>query len=478
MGGGLIQLVAYGAQDVYLTGNPQISFFKVMYSRYTNFAMEPIQQTFTGSATWGATNAISTVLRSGDLLGPMWLSVQLPSLPGFAAATAPASLYNSAGTALAALPGTGIYNWAWVNYIGFRLIKSITLQIGGQQIDKHYGLFMYMWFELTTPASKRAGIQKLVGGYDHASAPVAQYLNASQPLYLNIPLNFFFCMHPGLYLPLIALQYHEVQIKLEVASLADSTVVLGYSTAAPAAADLHFASGSNLTGTAISPLSTSTYPINIQLWAEYVFLDSDERTRFAQNSHEYLIKQVQDVSTPTSSLGNNSNTSVDLKTLNHPCSYLVWGNQFTTHTSLNDWTNFTNSIPHVPVSGQSTSATSKLKTNGNDRFTDMTDEYFNVLQPLRHFTSVPPEGINVYSFGLSPEEHQPSGTMNFSRIDNSSLQTTSVSDVTLLTSSWGSGTQANPWILPSTNSANTQLYAVNYNVLRIMSGMGGLAYAN
>lgn len=478
MGGGLIQLVAYGAQDVYLTGNPQISFFKVMYSRYTNFAMEPIQQTFTGSTTWGSSNTISTVLRSGDLLGPMWLSVQLPSLPAYTAATASASLYNSTSTGLVALPGAGIYKWAWVNYIGFRLIKNITLQIGGQQIDKHYGLFMYMWFELTTPASKRAGIQQLVGGYDPETASVSQHLSASQTKQLNIPLNFFFCMHPGLYLPLIALQYHEVQIKLEIASLADCVVVLGYPDAVPSAANLHWAPGSNLQGTGINTLSSPAYPINIELWAEYIFLDSDERARFAQNSHEYLIKQVQEVSSPTSSLGNNSTTSVDLKTLNHPISYLVWGNQLSAHTTNNDWINFTNSIPHVAVSGQSTSATSKLRTNGNDRFTDMNDYYFNIIQPLRYFTSTPPPGINVYSFGLSPEEHQPSGTMNFSRIDNSSLQTQSASDVTLLSGSWGDGTQTNPWVLPSSNSATTQLYAVNYNVLRVMSGMGGLAYAN
>ena len=478
MGGGLIQLVAYGAQDVYLTGNPQISFFKVMYSRYTNFAMEPIQQTFTGTPTWGSSNSISTVLRSGDLLGPMWLSVQLPSLPSFTASAAPASLYNSASTTLAALPAGGIYRWAWVNYIGFRLIKSITLNIGGQQIDKQYGLFMYMWFELTTPASKRSGIQRLVGGYDPEIAPVSQYLSASQPKYLHIPLNFFFCMHPGLYLPLIALQYHEVQIKLETATLAESTVVLGYPTAVPSAGELHWVAGSDLAGNGITSLTSASYPITIDLWAEYVYLDSDERTRFAQNSHEYLIKQVQDVSSPTSSLGNSSTNSLDLKTLNHPCAYLLWGNQFAAHTSANDWINFTNSIPHIQVSGQSTSSTHKLKTNGNDRFTDMTDDYFNIIQPSRYFTAIPPEGINVYSFGLSPEEHQPSGTMNFSRIDNSSLQTTSVSNLSVLSGSWGSGTESNPWVLPSSNSATSQLYAVNYNVLRIMSGMGGLAYAN
>ena len=235
MGGGLLQLVAYGAQDVYLTGNPQITFFKVVYRRHTNFAIEAIQQTFNGNPGYGNT-VNCQISRNGDLINRMYLQVEVPSKTGCAD--------------------------TYVNYLGLRLLKSVVIEIGGQQIDKHYSDWMYIWNELSLPVGKRHAYDKMVG------ANAAETSIASTTLY--VPLEFWFCRNVGLALPLIALQYHEVKVKIEFDTKPNCTVT---ETGAQGA----------LTGTNVHDLK------DISLWVDYIFLDTDERRRFAQLSHEYLI---------------------------------------------------------------------------------------------------------------------------------------------------------------------------------------------
>jgi len=487
-----MQLVAYGAQDIYLTGNPQITFFKVVYRRHTNFAMECVEQTLNGSTTAGA-NVTATVSRNGDLVGKMYVS---------------------------SVGGTTTTN-------GSGIVATAEVEIGGQRIDKQTAEWMQIWNELSTPESKAVGLKAMMGDVGT--------VGASGVGMLQVPLQFWFCRNPGLALPLIALQYHEVKVKLTLGA-------------------------------------TGTGSEDAKLWADYIYLDTDERRRFAQVSHEYLIEQVQETSASAS-------TSQKLN-FNHPVKELVW-------TSASDYTS------------------AKLVLNGHDRFAAQEEEYFQLRQPFDHHTAVPAQNIpmsdrpnmiqpiviayrdagtatgdavatlhnsvsstsgtktvynlivgtnfipttaasnypkvgdlisfvardagetdgghietlkeliaqvtsvtagtnsvtlsleleddqdaivagltvsttaqdsvtvaivgraagrcrtsqlakkiNCYSFALKPEEHQPSGTCNFSRIDNAQL-TTGLALV-----------------------ATDNVYAVNYNVLRVMSGMGGLAYSN
>ena len=391
-----MQLVAYGAQDIYLTGNPQITFFKVVYRRHTNFSMESIAQTWSGtsvsSSAAGSGKATATISRNGDLIHRMYLEI------------------DGIATQGTKNPGSGF-------------IKNVELEIGGQKIDKHTGDWMETWAELTQvnptgrtgnildtlPAGAHNGTQyQITTGMGGVTCGAAS--SASTKMF--VPLQFWFCRNVGLSLPLIALQYHEVKVILDWSNVGV------------------FEGTSDTTGVSKN-----------ELWVDYIYLDTDERRRFAQVSHEYLIEQVQEESWGTSD-----------KTLNfnHPVKELIWTG------------NTTDNALATPLGGNW-----QLKLNGHDRFAARDYRYFTRVQVLQHHSG--PGGLEVsgdhsgaangdfadsiavYSFALKPEEHQPSGTCNFSRIDNAVLD-------------GGSGA--------------TKVYAVNYNVLRIMSGMGGLAYSN
>ena len=424
MGGGLLQLVAYGAQDVYLTGNPQITFFKVVYRRHTNFAIEAIQQTFNGNPGYGNT-VNCQISRNGDLINRMYLQVEVPSKTG----------------------GADTY----VNYLGLRLLKSVVIEIGGQQIDKHYSDWMYIWNELSLPVGKRHAYDKMVGA-EHGDTTGAIGIPTTTTLY--VPLEFWFCRNVGLALPLIALQYHEVKVKIEFDTKPNCIV----------------------TSTGATGATATNFPElkDISLWVDYIFLDTDERRRFAQLSHEYLIEQLQFTGTET--LGTGS-TRVKLN-FNHPCKELVWVAKLRNPTSRNvRWYDYTDMDPANDLAGVGTPALAKnpfedaiLQLNGNDRFAVRKGSYFNLVQPYQHHTNVSANpGINVYSFALKPEDHQPSGTLNMSRIDTATLMVNTVSKLQTATDR---GTDV------TIDYSGINIYAVNYNVLRILSGMGGLAYSN
>ena len=402
MGGGLMQLVAYGAQDIYLTGNPQITFFKVVYRRHTNFSMECIQQTWNGSNTADG-RCTATISRNGDLVHRMHIEVQ---------GTTAGAGHNNPGS-------------AWID--------DVKLEIGGQEVDKQSGVWMETWAELTQPnptgrtatviannVQSGTGATLFQNTAGHGGLRAANGVNVRY----NVPLQFWFCRNAGLSLPLIALQYHEVKVILQhrVATVFGNGV------------------------TAVN-----------NLWCDYIYLDTDERRRFAQVSHEYLIEQVQEQ-------GLSTNATNELN-FNHPVKELIWtaagGVQgAAAHTRL--------AVPAVLVANM----TYTLKLNGHERFAPRTFHYFSRAQVLQHHSGYgglistaggavagpgdSTDAINVYSFALKPEEHQPSGTCNFSRIDNAQLITSAAGGF----------------------AANAVIFAVNYNVLRIMSGMGGLAYSN
>lgn len=389
MAGGLIQLVAYGAQDVYLTSNPQITFFKAVYRRHTNFAIESIEQTFNGTVDFGR-KVTTTISRNGDLIHKMYLQVDLPTLTG----------------------GTQ----AWVNYIGETMIKEIEIEIGGARIDRQYGQWLHIWNELTLTKSIEDTYKVMVG---ETSALTTQAGSISGTT-LYVPCKFWFCEHPGLALPLIALQYHEVKVNVEFRPASEC-----YITTA---------------GTTTTPVLSGA-----SLFCDYIYLDTDERRQFAQIAHEYLIEQLQFTGSEAFSA-----TSVRQKlNFNHPVKEIVWVSQLDSVAAANGWTDFSSS-------GSDQLVDAKLLLNGQDRFSTRKAGYFNLVQPYQHHTRGPAVGIYVYSFALKPEEHQPSGSVNMSRIDNATLQMTFASSAAL----------------------KVYTYARNNNVFRVMSGMGGLAYSS
>jgi hypothetical protein len=457
-GGGLMQLVAYGAQDVYLTANPQVTFFKQLYRRHSNFSMEAIEQTFNGVANFGR-RVQCTISRNGDLVYRMYLQATLPRVE------------------LLETDGSGA-QFRWLNWVGHNLIKNLEVEIGGQKIDKHYGDWLHIWNELTRPAGKQAGYAEMVGnvpelvntltqvgpdggcdddclgGEPHASS---EGRSCAPEYTLYIPLQFWFNRHAGLALPLIALQYHEVKLNIE------------------------FNDAKNLCWTnepTILDRVNTAGIIAASLYVDYVYLDTEERRRFAQVAHEYLIEQLQFT-------GDESITSSHHKvkmSFNHPVKELIWVVQrddfVACDHSMDVWKgqqpfNYSDyfdraalesgySITTVEgLAGKNPTVSAKIQLNGHDRMSERDGKYFNLVQPFQHHTNIPAVGINTYSFALNPEDHQPSGTCNMSRIDNATLV------LILSNNTVGAG-----------KTAKVRVYAINYNVLRIMSGMGGLAYSN
>jgi hypothetical protein len=325
--------------------------------------MEAIEQTMLGTPGSG-TSQTSTISRNGDLIHRTYLEVEWTSTFG-------------------TQQDPGAY-----------MLDTVELEIGGQLIDRHTGQWMEMWAELTEPSTDGGGNYLL---QEMSAMGGTQGTNFTGEKYF-VPLQFWFCRNPGLALPLIALQYHEVKLKVR------------WST-------------------------RDSVPDTCKLYVDYIYLDTDERRRFAQVSHEYLIEQLQYQSLAASKI-NELN-------FNHPVKELVWGLKASNASGA--------------VSGLALSSNYHITLNGHDRFSKRNTKYFTRTQVWQHHSGtggVEDHSIAVYSFALKPEEHQPSGTCNFSRIDNAQLVCDNDFD--------GEGV----------------IFAVNYNVLRIMSGMGGLAYSN
>jgi hypothetical protein len=562
-----MQLVAYGAQDVYLSGNPQITFWKVTYRRYTNFAMEAIEQTFNGQADFGR-RVTCTISRNGDLVHTTILQITLPEINQ--------DMKNQVSSSSPV--DNGVYA-RWLDFPGEQCISQVEVEIGGQRIDRHYGDWLHIWNQLTMPSAQEKAYYKMVGNTTQltyitdpsfsdvdgpciSSAPrnICAPRNALPETTLYVPLQFWFCKNPGLALPLIALQYHEVRVNIDLRPIDE---VLW------AVSSLNCSSGQTVKVTTAYNQSISAS----SLFCNYIFLDTDERRRMAQNPHEYLIDQLQ--FTGDESVGSSSN-KIKLN-FNHPVKELIWVVQpdanvdycssldcnsmlyralgaqpfnytdaidalpnaihafggpnsvaaggyngvndsfidasglFQAAGAMDNSGNLYNQMWNVPAYpsladdvmpgsgpnflipqnsdtskagtesfvsdagtfvlsetalamhcwGDNPVVTAKLQLNGQDRFSEREGAYFDVVQPFFHHHRNPDTGINCYSFALKPEEHQPSGTCNFSRIDNATLQLV-LSNATV----------------QGTSTAKVRVYATNYNVLRIMSGMGGLAYSN
>lgn len=480
MSGALMQLVAYGAQDIYLTGNPMITYFKTIYRRHTNFAMDTVQITFNDSPNFGK-SVSALISRNGDLISDVLVSVTLPDL----------ELSDNDATSM------------WVDHIGHFLFKKIEFMIGDQVIDRQYGDWLEIWSQLSLTEEKKQEYYEMIGHapVDSLGRPTGLQKDVDDGIIdsrtIYIPMQFWFCRNVGLAIPLLALQYNEVKINIEFEVI------------------------SNLVRNQGTEIRTRNL-VDAKLWVEYVYLDTDERRRFANNIHEYLIEQIQYnggqlIPNVSDSRNKPSSHYIDLD-FNHPVKELLWVVQPTEYITDYDTqpANYTavkavgpanqtevNYIDDLGAAGLGAiNSTSKLRdlinqscvnpngarnpvvsarmiVNGRPRFSTRLGSYFNWLQPRDYHTSIPEsKGINVYSFSLLPERHQPSGTLNFSKVDKSGLllklatfqDTTDQPEIEYP----GLATQ-NPC---RSSECNCRVYAVTYNVLRIMHGMGGLAYNN
>lgn len=421
-GGGLLQLVASGKQDVFLTGNPQVTWFKMVYRRYTNFSMESSIIQFDNQADFG--RRITTVIpRKGDLLGPLWLEIVLPAL------------YDST-------TGKPV---SYTNAIGHALIQEISLDIGEQEIDKQTGEWMEMWSNYVITEDKRQGWNNMIGktsGASQGNSP-SNTVNLFGPLTLYVPLRFWFCKNPGLALPLIALQYHPVRLNITLRPL-QGVFVMDHPNAIPC-------------DTTVKPASITSF----NMYGDFIHLDVDERRRFVANSHEYLIEQVQ--YTPSISIDKNASTVQLPMEFNHPMRELFWVVHRDAAVNAHQWFNYTNlSIGETStqVGYQNLITTAILRIDGFDRFDIRNADYFRLVQPYQYHTVIPiDEYIYSYSFCFRPEDVQPSGSMNASRIDSIVLQL-----------------ELNTTVSPARGSASARIYSLNHNILRVTDGFGGILF--
>lgn len=418
--GAILQMGAIGAQDKYLTGNPQITYFKFVYKQYSLFAIEEYEQYFHGAADFGK-KVFCKFDRIGDLISNINLYIHLPSL------------YESVEE-----EEDELLQRSWINSIGHVIIKEVNIEIGGHIIDTQYGLWMEIWSELTINKNKQDGYNNMIGKHENFNASIQ-----SGPLKLTVPLQFWFNKHSGLALPIIALQNVDIRLNLTFRQL-DELWISNYAND-----ELE------------NPLSIIESHLNVT----YIFLDDSERKLFAQNEHEILIEQLQIHHEKLNVKNEINKIKLDF---NHPCKELIWVVQnesvlIRTSNGGNEWFNFSDrqynssSGPGGGSYSQDNLKTAVLKINGEDRFKIKNALYFRRTQPYLYHTNVPNNYIYCYSFALHPEDPKPSGTCNFSRVDNLNL---------------------NIEILPNLTNPMIIIFTKNYNILQIANGNAGVLYSN
>ena len=437
-GGGLLQLVAQGKQDVFLTGNPQMTFFKLVYRRYTNFAVEAQPMYFDGTPNFGQ-RVTCLIPRRGDLLGRVYLDVLLPQL----------TLQDASNTPV-----------SYINSIGHALIQEITFEVGEQEIDRQTGEWMEIWTQLSTPASQRDALNSMIGRFDGYAPPTLIPGPSSQGLRLYVPLQFYFCRNPGLYLPLLALQYHPIRINITLAPL--NTLFYSPELVRPTIQCQN--------GIYVNPAKITS----LMLWGDYVYLDVEERRKFVSSTHEYLIEQVQ-YTPPTAITAMQASVNIKVD-FNHPIKEFIFVLQRDYMQQVNEPFNYSTQAIGEEVSGSllpflnlnqvrtDLMATALLQLDGYDRFNVRDAPYFRLVQPYEHHTATPVNSyIYVYSIALRPEDMQPTGSLNASRIDSVNWQIT-----------------MNPNLIVGQCSlrgnCHARIFATNNNVFRVINGYGGLLF--
>jgi hypothetical protein len=441
-GGTLSQLIALGAADTHLTANPTVTFWRLRIQKCTNFAMESIMQTYTGSASWGSEVQI-TLNRTGDLVYWMYVLLEVPGIVGHrvdSGGTVAGQRFPQASCDPCQdgklevdedededCDGMAGPYANWVDELGFAALKSVAFSIGGQVIDTVYSHYLHMWEELSGKPGKR--LYEMIGKRFHRDQLVA---DSQRDRRLYVPLPFYFTRHSGNALPLVSLQFHSLQVHVKFACLSELVQVSG-----PDVRVLKTLDSQPLTNNDLSSVLDTTY----------VYLDMEERDRFAVGSFQQLITQVQPYSTPS-----NSNSIKATLNFNHPTLELIWAVQRDCQHTANNTFNYSGKFERDPIERAS------LLINNLHRF-DREATYFRLVQPYQTHTNIPQGFIYVYSFALHPEDCQPSGSLNFSRIDNVTFSAQLQSEL-------------------GTEKTNLIMFARSFNILRFKEGLGGLLYSN
>ena len=439
--GGLLQLVSTGRQDIYLSGNPQTTFFKQVYKRYTNFSIETQRISLDTAAEFNKLVTV-TIPRNGDLLSQLILEVELPEIDKN-------GQIQSKPCGVTYLPDTNYEDIqsdavSYSNGIGHAMIDYVSIWIGQQEIDRQYGEFMYLWTQLTTPGSKREGVNYMTGKrnvYTNYALP--------GPLKLYIPLHFWFCKNPGLALPLIALQSSPIKIHIKLRN--------GYDLVYSDRLEKYILKTLNpMPTTCPNAIEKPPTIKNMTLWGDFIYLDTEERRRFVSSKHEYLIEQVQQ----QKRYGIPANTKIANipLTFNHPMKEMIWVMNQDRMLDAHEYFNYSSRMlieSKIPTLDLANSFV--LQFDGFDRFEEQSAEYFRLIQPWQRHTAIPNDFIYVYSFSLAPEAAQPQGSCNGSRLDSIVLQVNMNNSV-------------------QSYSSGITVYATNYNVLRIAAGLGGVLF--
>lgn len=513
-----MQLAFFGSQDLVLSGHAQVTYFKLVYRRCTPFAICSELQNFQGTADFGR-KVVCPISRQGDIVGSVWLQIALPDLaqytydtPQTAHSAVPAILsarWTSSTSAtvtlipssdgaddhyvITATPGSGavvtatgsttsvlvtgltksksytvtahrvtggnsagaesesmpIVSIRWANSIGHALLNAVELQIGGSRITRMPSEYMDILSELSLKEEKREGFETMIGKYANYDLYDNSF-GGSRTLY--VPLQFSFCRNVGLGIPLISLQYMDTTLNFEFREYNEcirSNVAI-----------------SQLVNARGLPPS-----MGVQTYATFYYLDVAERRRFSSQPHEYLVEDLQTLGdTPIIFDNEDPNLGRKITTnFSHPVKELIF-----TYTAAarynaniaesqypvqgNDYFNYDLPAPYGAIDPVKTA---KIQLQGQDRNSERPGAYYRLVQPYAHHTRIPAKKVYTYSYALNPEEIQPSGSCNYSRVDTSHLVVTFADEC-------ASGTNCN---------GRLQIYAVSYNILRIVSGQGGLAFS-
>jgi hypothetical protein len=483
MTGGLVQLVAYGKENVYLNGKPQITFFKQIYRRHTNFATEDVPQNFQEQPNFGKkyTCKIST---EGDLANKMCMKITLPYI----------NLPNG--------------ECRWNKYIGFSMINYVEVEIGNKIIDKHYGEWMYIWSCLTTRNIKDNGFNKLIGNVKE----LTEFSSSKEQYIVYVPLYFWFCRDSGLSVPLVSMQLDNININISFNPLSECLLVIPTYYIQCSNYLVNFekyeiiAQASSLTGTTnygiyydydiitqklyYTPISqnkldasapiyniTNGYYVSPQVSAtsfiiynnttykninmidcvilvNYIYIDIDERKKFLSAKMDYLIEQL--YYTPQIAI-QGTHPKIQL-TIDQPCKLTVWLVQLDNMIYANELYNYTSFYDNNTQ--ESLLTQTLIKLNSQDRISQRTSIYYEYIQPIQHTNNVLPRGCFMYSYSLFPCESNPSGTTNMTEIDLIEL-----------------GIKANN-IISKSNTASFRSYSLCYNVWRVSSGVSATIFIN
>jgi hypothetical protein len=410
MGGAVLQLVSYGKQSEYIIGNPNVSYFKYVHKRHTNFSKESISNNFSETLDFGKKSSC-TIGKHGDLISKMLLQISLPKIDNS----------KSDGKSI-----------SWTNELGHSIINKVEFLIGGIVIDTIDGDWLNIYSEFHIDASKKEGyfeMIKYMESFDNYSF--------KDKMNLYIPLPFWFTQNLGSSLPLVALQYHDIVVNVYLRPISEC-----------------FFSGNDLS------INIDSKIINSRIFCDYIFLDTKERKQFAINEHEYLIIQHQKNDNNSIRYGNKS-INIPLE-FNHPTKALYWILQNKEAHKMNLWGEYNLNIQRVITENPIEILDMiEMKINGQDRFSEREAEHFRLIEPFNFGTVMPKKFIYNYNFGLN-NNYQPSGTINFSNIDNSNMI-------------FKFNMESN---VDHDNHIDIKIFAINYNILKIKNGMGGVMFSD